>query len=146
MFSKWIATLFGVGYFPVAPGTAGSLVAAVMLWLFPFASVRTFFLVLLLLFFIGVFSATEFEKWSCTDDRRIVIDEFTGMGIALFLIPPKVWLFGAGFLLFRVLDIVKPFPLKRLERLPRGWGVMLDDVGAGIYTNLILWLILLILG
>jgi phosphatidylglycerophosphatase A len=75
-----------------------------------------------------------------TDSPLIVIDEIAGFLTAMFMVPPG-WLFiVSGFLIFRVFDIVKPWPLKRLEALHGGPGVMLDDVGAGIYTNLLLQL------
>ena len=135
-----MATGFGAGYFPAAPGTAGSLVGLAVVFLLRDQSILLYALVFLILFALGVYAAGRVERASGEiDSRRIVIDEIAGMLVVGFLIPPGAgYLFG-GFLLFRVLDIVKPFPADWVERrLTGGWAIMLDDLVAGLYANLIL--------
>jgi phosphatidylglycerophosphatase A len=138
----WVATVAGAGYFPVAPGTVGSavsvgLVAALDAVCFGNAW-RNVLLVLavLVIFFLGVWAATRSEKFfDKIDPRYVVIDEVAGQMVAFLLVPHASWkLLLGGFLLFRVFDITKPFPAGRAERLPGGWGIMVDDVIAGAYA------------
>jgi phosphatidylglycerophosphatase A len=137
-----IATAAGVGYVPVAPGTFGSA-AGLLLWhLLPVSSsVRA--VTIALLFAVGSWSATIAERhFRATDPGPVVIDEVMGMLITLFM--NQVSWAGAwgGFLLFRVFDVIKPYPADRLERLHGGLGVMADDLVAAIYANLCLRVIL----
>jgi phosphatidylglycerophosphatase A len=94
--------------------------------------------VLAVVFAAGVASSRRCEKLWGPDDRKIVIDEIWGMMLSLFLLPAGFVYIAAAFLIFRFLDIVKPFPARRLEDLGGGWGVMLDDGMSGVYTCLIL--------
>ncbi len=88
------------------------------------------------LFFLGVFASTRAaEIWRIKDPHPIVIDEIVGMWIALLFVPPGVAYFVAAFLLFRLFDIIKPTPARQAELLKGGWGIMLDDVFAGIYAG-----------
>ena len=137
----WIATAGGAGYFPVAPGTAGSVVGvAVVLGLaqLPLSrpgSIAVLAAASLVLFAIGVWAAGEAEGFfGRVDPGQVVIDEVVGQMLTFLLLPHATWkwLLG-GFLLFRTFDIVKPFPARQAERIPRGWGIMLDDVVAGLY-------------
>lgn len=137
----WIATAGGAGYFPIAPGTAGSLVgvAAVVglgrLPLHQTAAIVTLAAASLALFAAGVWAAGEAEDFfGRTDPGQVVIDEVVGQMLTFLMIPNATWkwLVG-GFLLFRAFDIVKPFPARQAERIPRGWGIMVDDVIAGVY-------------
>ena len=137
----WIATAGGAGYFPIAPGTAGSLVGvavAVPLGRLPLhgsASTAVLAAASLALFAAGVWAAGEAEKFfGRTDPGQVVMDEVVGQMLTFLLIPHATWkwLLG-GFLLFRAFDIVKPFPARQAERIPRGWGIMIDDVIAGGY-------------
>ena len=90
---------------------------------------------------IGVWAANRVEADSkIVDPSFVVIDEVAGQLITLFLIPFSWIYLLAGFLLFRAFDILKPFPARRAEELPGGWGIMLDDIFAGIYANLFLQL------
>ena len=133
------------GYAPVAPGTAGSLVG-----LGVYALVRWYggpgleAIVLSAVVAVGVWSATVGERYfGKTDPGHVVIDEVAGMLLTLLWLP-VTWV-GAlvGFLAFRVFDIIKPFPAGAAERLPRGWGVMADDLVAGVYAHLVVRLIAL---
>jgi phosphatidylglycerophosphatase A len=144
--SIWIATGLGSGYFPVAPGTAGSAVGLTLVialrqaalgplrWAIGLAAFSG------LLFVLGVWSAGKAEKvFGRVDPRQVVIDEVVGQIITFLATPRVTWRgFIAGFILFRAFDIVKPFPARRAERFPGGWGIMLDDVVAGVYSLLAL--------
>jgi phosphatidylglycerophosphatase A len=133
-----LASALGAGYFPFAPGTMGSVVGLAVWAVIP-ASPLVQALVIVALFAAGSWSGSVAEKhFGRTDPGQVVIDEVMGMLITLFL-NPVGWL-GAivGFLLFRVFDIIKPFPANRLESLPGGIGVMADDAMAAVYANLAL--------
>ena len=133
-----IATVGGVGFIPFAPGTCGSA-AGLLLWYILPVSPFVQGSAILALLAIGSWSGTVAERhFSGTDPGQVVIDEVMGMLITLFL-NPVGWV-GAlgGFLLFRVSDVIKPFPANRFERLPGGLGIMADDGMAAIYANLAL--------
>ena len=130
-----------VGRVPIAPGTAGTVVGVFLYLgtkgLAPVSSLA----VCVLLFLMGTWAAGRAEViLGRTDSPSIVIDEVVGYLVAMFLVPTGWIYIVSGFLLFRVFDILKPWPLKRLEKLHGGLGVMLDDIGAGVYTNLVLQL------
>ena len=138
LFALAVATVFGVGYAPAAPGTFGS-VAGLLLWLLLPGSPLVQGLTIVVLFVAGSLAGNAAEHYyGKTDPRHVVIDEVMGMMITLFLIP--VGMGGAllGFLLFRATDVIKPWPADRLESLPGGWGVMADDAMAAVYANLAL--------
>jgi len=133
-----VATVLGVGYVPFAPGTFGSAVGVIVWCLLP-ASPIVQAITIAALFAAGSWSGTVAERhFGTTDPSAVVIDEVMGMLITLFMVP--VGWRGAlcGFFVFRVADVLKPFPANRLERLPGGLGVMADDGMAAIYANLIL--------
>ena len=135
----FIAQGAGAGRFPVAPGTAGTLVGVLLYWCMKGLSPVWYGALLLLIILIGTWAAGRAEVLlGRKDSPSIVIDEIAGYVTAMFLVPTGWWFVAAGFLLFRVFDIMKPYPLKRFEKAPGGAGVMLDDIGAGIYTNLVL--------
>ncbi|MCI0413920.1 phosphatidylglycerophosphatase A [bacterium] len=133
--AKAIASFFYVGFIPVIPGTFGSLAGLILYFLLQTIPYWQVYLgVVVIVTFVGVWSAGKAEKESgIVDPSFVVIDEVAGQLITLFLIPPQ-WLYVlGGFLLFRFLDIVKPIPARQAERLPHGWGIMSDDVLVGIY-------------
>jgi phosphatidylglycerophosphatase A len=133
-----LATLGGVGYLPVAPGTWASLAAVAVWWLLSHLSLWGYVLVLAVLLALSVPVAGAAEKYLGPDNRAIVLDEMVGLLIALAGVPGQwLWVF-LGFVLFRLLDILKPFPLKYVERLPGGWGVVLDDAAAGLLARVVL--------
>ena len=138
-FALLLATAGGVGYIPFAPGTFGSMVGMAVWWvLLPFSTaVQT--LAVVGLFGLGSWSGSVAEDhFGRIDPPQVVVDEVVGILITLFL-NPVGWMGAcAAFLLFRVLDIVKPYPADRLERLPGGVGVMADDAMAAVYANLVL--------
>lgn len=134
----FLATGAYSGYFPVAPGTAGSLVGLLL-----FAALRRIgfplpeLVAIVLLFAAGVWAATEAERYFGREDPGpVVLDEVVGMLVTLVFIPVS-WIGAlAGFVAFRVFDVVKPYPANRLEHLGGGMGIMADDVMAGIYAHL----------
>jgi len=142
VFALAMATVLGVGYVPFAPGTFGSAAGLVMWWALP-ASVSMQLAAIVILFVIGSWSGGVAERhFGTTDPSQVVIDEVMGMIITLVL-NPVGWKGALGaFLLFRVFDVIKPWPSDRLERLPGGIGVMADDAMAAVYANLTLRAIL----
>jgi phosphatidylglycerophosphatase A len=137
----FIATCAHVGYAPVAPGTFGSAVGLVVYYLVRRqASTAVELSAIALILVVGLWSATEAEHhFGGIDPGPVVIDEVIGMLITLALHPVNVAGAIVGFFIFRVLDVVKPWPARRLELLPGGFGVVLDDVMAGVYGNLLMW-------
>jgi phosphatidylglycerophosphatase A len=137
-----VATAGGVGYVPIAPGTFGSAVGLVVWWLLGSSPVvqGTGIVVVVL---AGVWSGGVCERhFHRTDPGHVVIDEVAGMLITLFM-NPVGWAGALGaFFLFRVADVIKPYPANRLEALHGGLGIMADDVMAAIYANLALRAIL----
>ena len=120
-------------------GTVAAAVCAVA-WYLLFASGYDpiVFIVTALVTVLGVWSAGEVEPFWGKDSSRVVIDEVAGMCVSLLFIPVTIGYVAAAFVLFRFFDIVKPLYIRRTEKLPKGWGVMLDDVVAGIYANILL--------
>jgi phosphatidylglycerophosphatase A len=149
-----IATVAGLGYSPVAPGTVGSAGAAVLLWFlapqvtFAASPLAIVAVVVSTLAFaaMSVWFADRAEGILGHDASRIVIDEFAGFVVAILFLPKTVLTFVAAFLLFRAMDIIKPFPARRAESLNGGLGVVADDLVAGLYTNLLLRLVVLVRG
>jgi phosphatidylglycerophosphatase A len=143
-----LATFFGIGRVHPGPGTWGSA-AAMLLWyalahaLPAAARTPTVIAVALVVTLVGIPAATQVARASATKDPQfVVIDEVAGQLIALIAVPLAWKTFLAGFILFRALDIVKPPPVRQLEKLPEGTGIVLDDVAAGIYALVIMQLLL----
>jgi phosphatidylglycerophosphatase A len=136
----FIATAGYCGYAPVAPGTVGSLaglVAYLLVWWSDSAAVEIGLIVAL--FAVGVWAATTAERFfGGIDPGPVVIDEVVGMLITLAFIPVGPSGAAAGFVLFRIFDVIKPYPAGRLERLHGGLGVMADDAMAAVYANIAL--------
>ena len=129
-----------VGFFPVAPGTVGSAAGIALYLVCRNLGIPYFELPLILTLLVAgvVFTRPCEEDLRCVDPGPIVIDEVMGMLITLFMIPVGWGGLLLGFLLFRALDVVKPFPARQLERLHGGLGVMADDAMAAVYCNLLL--------
>jgi phosphatidylglycerophosphatase A len=133
-----VASVCGIGYIRVAPGTFGSAAGLILWALLPQSAVAQA-VVIGVLFAIGCWSGTAAEQhFGRADPGQVVIDEVVGMLIALFMNPVSWSGAAAAFLLFRLFDVVKPFPANRLERLAGGVGVMADDAMAAVYANLTL--------
>lgn len=139
-----MASVFYMGYLPVAPGTLGSL-AAVLLYYFICRNTIMMSAVILVIIILGFVTSGRVEKiFGEKDPDEIVIDEFAGMLISLYRIPPVMGYVVTGFLLFRFFDIVKPKPIRDLEKLKGSMGIMSDDIIAGVYTNIALQVVYLI--
>lgn len=138
LFALSIATALGAGYAPVAPGTFGSA-AGLLLWAVLPSSTMVQVAFIVVLFAAGCWSGSIAERhFGRTDPGQVVMDEVVGMLITL-LLNPVGWAGAvAGFLLFRVADVIKPYPANRLEQLHGGFGIMADDAMAAIYANLAL--------
>ena len=140
IFYSLAGTLLGTGYFPLAPATVASFIVCVIIWFLLTSSLLSYFITLLIVFVLSILISSKLETFWETDDRKIVIDEVVGMLITLFAIPQKFLFFLIGFLLFRFFDIVKPYPINQSQKLNKGWGIVIDDVIAGIYSSIILWI------
>ncbi|ACU59892.1 phosphatidylglycerophosphatase A family protein [Chitinophaga pinensis] len=138
---KIFATSLGIGYIGKGGGTVAAAVAALCWYL---ALAGSAFAGLWPLVFtvaitvLGIWSGNEVEPYWGKDDKKVVIDEVAGMCVSLLFLPVNYWYVLAGLVLFRFFDIVKPLGIRRTEQLNGGLGVMMDDVVAGIYTNLLL--------
>ena len=139
-FALLISTVGYLGYVPVAPGTVGSFVGLVLFFfLKSTGSIVVELGAVVLLLVVGVWASTVAERYfDQVDPAPVVIDETVGMLITLALLPVNFLGAFIGFLVFRVLDVTKPFPVASLEKLPRGFGIMADDGMAAVYGNLIM--------
>jgi len=138
---KFLATGFFAGYSPIAPGTMGTLVGVVLYAILP--TTETFYWILILCLIIGgtVISHLAENIIGQVDSPKIVVDEICGYFIVMAFLPKSLGLMFLGFLIYRVLDVIKIYPTKKFEMLTGGLGIMLDDIYAGVITNLILHLI-----
>ena len=140
-FFKLIATSLGIGYIGKGAGTVAA-VACCICWYFAWAGgyppVIAAVIITVAITFIGVWAGNMVEPLWGKDHQRVVIDEVAGMCITLLFIPVSLKYVLCGLILFRFFDITKPLLIRRLEKLPGGWGVMADDVLAGIYANILL--------
>lgn len=140
-----LATIGGVGFFPFASGTVASVVA-----ILPYYALRQHLMwyvpVLLVITFIGIWVSGEAETYlNEKDPHPVVIDEVAGYLVAAMFLPFHWFYPLAAFFLFRLFDVWKPTPINQLQDLPKGWGIMVDDLLAGLYANIILQIARLIL-
>ncbi len=136
---RQIATLSFIGYIPFASGTFGTLAGAVFVCFlkpgpFPLLAFTIFITI------VGVYTAGQAEFVLGRDSRRIIIDEFEGYLVSVLFLPLSTGYLIAAFVLFRFFDILKPPPINKFENLPGGYGVMFDDVAAGVAANIVLQL------
>ena len=134
--SEWLATCFKIGHLPIAPGTWGSLAAIIGWWLWlQYFDPLVFIILIITIFTIGVFAINIIiDHTGEKDPSRVVIDEVSGQWLGLLMLPDCTLYIAGAFFLFRFLDILKPWPIRQLEQFPKGWGVMLDDMLAGLLT------------
>jgi phosphatidylglycerophosphatase A len=126
------ATLCGLGFFTAMPGTVGSVAAFFVFALYPIPLAG-----LLAVVVLGVWASHQYSlREGKTDPREVIIDEVAGTWIAMYGLPSGFFL--PALFLFRIFDILKPFPVNAAEKLPGGWGIMADDIVAGILVNIIL--------
>jgi phosphatidylglycerophosphatase A len=139
-----LATGLGSGYIPYFPGTWGSIFALVI-YIFVALNDFIWLIICIVTFFIGTWVSQAVESDKGKDPGIVVIDEFVGQWVTLLFLPRIPLVFISGFFLFRIIDILKPFPARKMEDLKGGPGIMLDDLVSGIYANIglriILWII-----
>ena len=130
-----IATFFYVGLIPKAPGTFGTLAAIPLFYALSFTPLYLYLILTVVIVLIAVWgSAIAEEIYSKHDPNQVVVDEVCGYLVTMILVPVTVSNIFLGFLLFRLFDIAKPYPVRKFESLPGGWGVVIDDVAAGVYA------------
>lgn len=136
--SSILATIGPIGHVPKGGGSIAAVFAALCWYFFMNDDfvVQTFATVFV--FFVGVWVSNNLEEHWGKDSNKIVIDEVLGMMVAVMFLPISIEVVVIGFILFRFFDITKILGIKKTEELPKGWGVMVDDLWAGIYSNLIL--------
>jgi len=134
--SEWLATCFKIGHLPIAPGTWGSLAAVIGWWMWlQYLDPLVFIVLIITIFTIGVFATNIIiDHTGEKDPSRVVIDEVAGQWLGLLMLPDGALYIAGAFILFRFLDILKPWPIQQLEQFSKGWGVMLDDMLAGLLT------------
>lgn len=146
--AKIISTFFGLGLFPLAPGTLASLAMVILYkyYLHRLPWILYLFLVLVISLAGVYFSTVYARSLNLKDPGKVVIDEVAGQLLAVFLLRPDWLVLGLDFILFRFLDIIKPMGVKKLETLPEGWGIMADDLASGLVVNILLQLFILVFG
>jgi len=133
--AKIIATFFYVGLIPLGPGTFGTLAAIPLFYALSFTPLYLYLAITVLIVLISVWASTVAEEiFNKTDPGQVVADEVCGFLVTMILVPPTISNIFLGFLLFRFFDITKPYPVRKFEILPGGWGIVIDDVAAGVYA------------
>jgi len=141
-----ISSFFGIGFFPVAPGTLASLIT-ILIYKYVLYQLKWPFMLslFLVIYLLGVAASSKYVSISGKHDPgEVVIDEVLGQLVALFLLRPSWIMVLSAFFLFRFFDIIKPLFIKKAEKFSKGWGIMLDDIVAGIYTSIILNIVILL--
>jgi phosphatidylglycerophosphatase A len=143
--ARLLATAGGAGYSPLVPGTAGSAVGVLSFWALTGLSPQAQLVATLTLFGLGVAASSRTAaSLGRKDPSIVVIDEVVGQWASLLFLPLTPATAAVSFLLFRAMDVVKPWPARDFESLPGGLGIMADDLMAGIYANLLLRVVLLV--
>ncbi|HWB91507.1 MAG TPA: phosphatidylglycerophosphatase A [Puia sp.] len=144
---RLISTFLGIGYTPKGGGTVAAVVCCIA-WYFTWRGGNEHFwiqaLIIVIITVVGAWTAGKMEAEWGEDSYRIVIDEVAGMSLTLFAVPVRWPYIVIGLALFRFFDISKPLYIRRMERIGGGWGVMLDDMLAGLYANLLLQIVVFI--
>jgi len=143
-----LGTVGGTGYIPILPGTAGTGIGVIIYLIFskiskifpgPFLEPLSYLIILLVFIGAGVWISGKCNQYfKGNDNSSIVIDEVGGFLITMFALPFSMRFLLLGFILFRTFDITKPFKIEKIQKLPGGWGIMADDIAAGILANLVL--------
>lgn len=145
LFHKLAATVFGIGYLGKGVGTVAAFFAA-LAWYLLFKDTNPALIyalpLIVIITVLGIWSGNKVEPIWGKDHGRVVIDEVAGLFVSLLFVPATLPCIIAGFILFRFFDIAKPLYIRRLEVLPGGWGVMADDLLAGVYANLVLHILI----
>ena len=145
LFHKLFSTSLGIGYIGKGGGTIAAIACCIcwyLAWAGAYPPLLASVIITVLITFIGVWSSSKVEPIWGKDPARVVIDEVAGMCISLLFLPVNVKYLFCALILFRFFDIVKPLFIRKVESLPAGWGIMMDDVLAGVYANVILQVVL----
>ncbi len=143
--AKIVATGLYSGYFPIVPGTIGTIPAWIIAWFLLGQDQVLLIVATVITCILSVWSAGKAEELFGHDAKKIVIDEWAGMFISVLFLPYRLDVYIAAFVFFRFYDVIKPYPADKCESAPGGWGVTLDDVFAGIYANLTCWVCIIVL-
>ncbi len=136
-----LASGFGSGYLPLLPGTAGSFCALIIFLLLPLGD-QIWLVIIAITFLAGIRIGDIVEKEYGKDPGFVVIDEFAGQWLTFLFLPLDFSLLVAGFILFRIFDIIKPFPANHAQKINGGLGIMLDDIIAAVYAQVVLRIII----
>ncbi len=143
---KFFGSGFYTGYAPIASGTVGSFAALLIYYIPGFENLYIILPFTFVFFLYGVYVGNKFEKVYGKDPSQCTIDEVVGTWISLILLPKTIFISLTAFFIWRILDIVKPQPARKMEQLQGGMGIMMDDVVSGIYTLLIMHLLVYLIG
>jgi phosphatidylglycerophosphatase A len=141
-FEKLLGSGFFTGYIPFASGTFGSLAALIIYAIPGFENLYVLIVFIILFTFYGIYVAGKFEKKYGKDPAECTIDEVVGMWISLLFVPKTILFSVIAFLVWRIMDIIKPYPARKLEAIQGGLGVMIDDIVAGFYSLILIHLFL----
>ncbi len=141
---RLIGSGFYTGYIPLASGTFGSLVALLIYWIPGFENLLIMSIAIILFAAYGIYVGNKFDKKYGKDPAECTVDELVGQWISLLFVPKTVILSVVVFFIWRFFDIVKPYPARKLEYLPGGLGIMIDDVVSGFYSLIVIHLVLVI--
>ena len=143
-FYKIVASVFGIGYVGKGGGTIAAIFYCIIWLLLPAMYSTTFWQVIITIFIIliGIWCSNYVDGVWGKDSSKVVIDEVAGMAVSLLYVPHNYFYLILGLILFRFFDILKPLGIRKLEKLPKGWGVMADDILAGIYSLILVQLLL----
>lgn len=143
-FEKLVGSGFYTGFIPYASGTFGSIVALVIYWIPDFENPMIIFSAIIVFGLYGIYVGTKFEKEYGKDPPECTIDEMVGQWISLLLVPKTIIVSLLVFFIWRLFDIIKPFPARNLEKLKGGLGIMIDDVISSFYSLILIHFILII--
>ncbi len=141
---KFLGSGFYTGYISFASGTMASITALIIYYIPGFNNYYVLIPAIIIFIFYGIYVGTKFEAIYGNDPAECTIDEVVGMWITLLFLPNKLIISISAFIIWRAFDIIKPYPIKKLENLKGGLGIMMDDVLAGIYSLIFIQLILFI--
>ncbi|MEO6720540.1 MAG: phosphatidylglycerophosphatase A [Ferruginibacter sp.] len=145
-FHSLVASVLGIGYVGKGGGTVAAIIYCIVWYFLPAGYEKTNWQVLItvLIIIVGTWSSNEVDSIWGTDSNKVVIDEVAGMAITLLFVPKNIWYLMIALIAFRFFDIVKPLGVRRAEKLPKGWGVMADDILAGLYALSVihLWILM----
>jgi phosphatidylglycerophosphatase A len=145
-FHALVASVLGIGYIGKGGGTIAAIAYCIIWFILPagYETGNWQVLITVIIIILGTWSSNEVDNIWGKDSNKVVIDEIAGMAISLLFIPKNIWYMLITLVAFRFFDIMKPFGIRKAESLPRGWGVMADDILAGVYALTVVHFLILI--